>query len=478
MPHASRHALLLLAVSMYCLLVLPRMLSYGMFLDGITYASIARNMAQNYGSFWRPYYTATVAPIFYDQPPLGFWLLSWAYRLFGEAVAIEAFWGFGAGALILVGLSQVWRGNSPQDDPLAGAWFPLLLFVIIPMTPWILSNNMLENTTTVFTMAAVYACLLSLTSAKKSWSVFYGLCAGCNIFLAFLVKGPVALFTITVPFLEKIRREEKFSKIILTFFYMIFTLLSLIVILLTVTNESSHFFSQYFNRQVIASLYGERGIATSRFNALYAICHDIIVSLIFVLLLTIFLYNKKIIRLSINYRLLAYYLCIALIGSLPLLISPKQRRWYVFPSLPFYALVIATAFNHTALALEKLINQNKKMSQYILIFSLIIFISSIILMFLGRNYIGRDKDFHNDFSLQPLHIEARETISVYPESLEHTWPLVANMQRQFTASLSKHFGHRYLLSTLEYKHAEQIPATYKLVHPAHPQKYLLFKVQD
>jgi hypothetical protein len=57
------------------------MLSYGMFLDGITYASMARNMAQNSGSFWRPYYTATVAPRFYDQSPSGFWLQSWAYRL-------------------------------------------------------------------------------------------------------------------------------------------------------------------------------------------------------------------------------------------------------------------------------------------------------------------------------------------------------------------------------------------------------------
>ena len=72
MPRTSRRALLLLVVSVYCLLVLPRLLSYGMFVDGIVYASIARNMAENYGSFWQPYYTATVAPVFSDQPPLGF----------------------------------------------------------------------------------------------------------------------------------------------------------------------------------------------------------------------------------------------------------------------------------------------------------------------------------------------------------------------------------------------------------------------
>jgi len=264
----------------------------------------------------------------------------------------------------------------------------------------------------------------------------------------------------------------------LVFFYMIVALLFSIFILLIVNRDSVHFFSQYFNGQVLASLYGEREISTSRFNVLRAIGRDIIVPLIFIGLPTIFVYRKRIMTLSINYRLLIYYLGIALIGSLPLLISPKQRRWYVFPSLPFYALAIATACNDIALALEKLISQKKRANRYILLFSFIIFIASIILMFLGRNYIGRDKDFHHDFSLQPLTIEAREIISVYPESLENTWQLVANMQRQFTASLSKHPGHRYLLSTLEYKHSDRIPSMYKLVYPEEPHKYLLFKLQQ
>ena len=106
MPHASRRNLLFLAIAVYCLLVLPRMLSHGMFLDGITYASIARNMAENYGSFWRPYYTATVYPIFYEHPPLGFWLQSWAYRLCGDSPYVEAFWGFVVGGLMLVALGR------------------------------------------------------------------------------------------------------------------------------------------------------------------------------------------------------------------------------------------------------------------------------------------------------------------------------------------------------------------------------------
>ena len=113
MPCVRRHALVFLAISLYCLLVLPRMLSHGMFMDGVVYASIARNMAENYGNFWQPYYTETVYPIFYEHPPLGFWLQSWAYRLCGDSVYVETWWGFCVGALSLLVLAGIWRCSAP-----------------------------------------------------------------------------------------------------------------------------------------------------------------------------------------------------------------------------------------------------------------------------------------------------------------------------------------------------------------------------
>jgi 4-amino-4-deoxy-L-arabinose transferase-like glycosyltransferase len=479
MPRASRRALLLLVVSVYCLLVLPRLLSYGMFLDGIVYASIARNMAENYGSFWRPYYTATVAPVFSDQPPLGFWLQSWAYRLFGNSVYIEALWGFVAGVLILIGLGCVWQCNTPQGGTLAGSWFPILLFVIIPMTPWILSNNMLENTMTVFIMASVYACLLSLKSPRKSLFLFYGLLSGFSTFLAFLVKGPVALFTMVIPFLPKIKKEKNITKAIAKKFYITFVFLLLLTTMLLVDENSRHFFSQYVEKQIIASISGKREIQSSRLNILYTICCDIFVPLVFAGLFAVIMYRlRKTTKISINYRLLLYYLFIALIGSLPILISPKQMRWYAFPSLPFYALASAVVFNDVAIALEELIDKNEKLYKKIVFFSVTILFSSILLMILGKNYVGRHKDFHNDFSIQFLNIEEREIISVYPENIETQWSLVANMQRKFKASLTKDYGNTYLLSTTEYKNSQSITSTYRFIHPENPKKYILLKLND
>src|SRR5919198_3091650 len=140
MPRARRYPLVFLVISLYCLLVLPRMLSYGMFMDGVVYASIARNMAENYGSFWQPYYTATAYPTFYEHPPLGFWLQSWAYRLCGDSVYVEAWWGCGVGFLILLGLGGIWRRLPPPAGAGLGTWVPLLLFTIMPMTSWAFSN--------------------------------------------------------------------------------------------------------------------------------------------------------------------------------------------------------------------------------------------------------------------------------------------------------------------------------------------------
>jgi 4-amino-4-deoxy-L-arabinose transferase-like glycosyltransferase len=476
MPHTSRSVLLLLAVAVYCLLVLPRMLTYGMFVDGVTYASIARNMAENYGSFWRPYYTATVAPIFYDQPPLGFWLQSWAYRLCGDGMYIEALWGFVSGALILVGLGKVWRDHRPPNAACAGTWFPILLFAIIPMTSWILSNNMLENSMTVFIMASVCASLLGLKSPRKSLSLFYGLLSGFNAFLAFLVKGPVALFALVVPLISIIKREERIKKIFLVNLCVIFAFLFSLVFIVANNNDARYFLLQYIRRQVIESISGTRELSESRFNMLFAVCRDILVPIILCLLSTGIMYKvKKPTIRSINYRLLLYYTFIALISSMPIIISKKQMRWYVFPSFPFYILAISVVFNDIALAVERFILEKKNVYKNVVYFSISIFFLSILMMFLGKNYIGRNKEFYHDFSMQALHIEPREIISVYPENLLHNWSLVANMQRQFKASLAKDFGHQYLLSTIEYNTYEDIRSMYKFFHPQHPQKYILFR---
>jgi 4-amino-4-deoxy-L-arabinose transferase-like glycosyltransferase len=234
------------------------MLSYGMFLDGVVYASIARNMAENYGSFWRPYYTATVYPVFYEHPPLGFWLQSWAYRLCGDSVYVEAWWGFFAGTLILLGLAGIWRCLTPQGYPVSGTWFPIVLFVVTPMTSWILANNMLENTMTLFIVLSVWLCILSLQNSTMFLSLLYGILSGLSIFCAILIKGPVAIFPLIIPFISRIYERKRMIKILTINFVLIATLIIAFCLMFYINSASVHFFTQYVRQQVLASVTGAR----------------------------------------------------------------------------------------------------------------------------------------------------------------------------------------------------------------------------
>ncbi len=479
MPRTSQRSLLCLTVSLYCLLVLPRLLSYGMFVDGVTNASMARNMAENYGSFWQPYYTATVYPTFYEHPPLGFWLQSWAYRLCGDSVYVEAWWGCFVGTLILLGLAGVWRCLTPQGYALAGTWFPIVLFVVTPMTSWALANNMLENTMTFFIVLSVLLCLLSLQNPHRGFSYLYGIFSGLSIFCAILIKGPVAMFPLAMPFIYIINASKKIMKTCTTLFVLSMTLTVSFGLMFSLNAASAHFFKRYVRQQVLASVTGERETSPSRFDVLTVVSRESLVPLLVGGLLAAAMYRlRKTALPSIHSRLFLCYLGIALAGSLPILISAKQKRWYAFPSLPFYAMAIAVIFNDAALALERLVDGNKNVGKNIAIFSSVILCMAISFMFLEKNALRRDKDFHADFSEQSILIEGRKIISVYPPYLATNWTLVANMQRKFRASLSENLGHEYLLTTTDYINSEYISSRYKRIHPVYAKKYVLFKRDD
>ncbi len=141
-------------------------------------------------------------------------------------------------------------------------------------------------------------------------------------------------------------------------------------------------------------------------------------------------------------------------------------------------MAIAVVFNEVAVALERLVDDNKSMSKNIAIFSSIILGIAIYFMSAEKNSFRRDKDFHADFSENHIAIEGRKIISVYPKNLATNWTLVANMQRKFKASLSENFGQEYLLTTTDYIDSDYISSRYKRIPPFHAKKYVLFKLDD
>ena len=72
----------------------PSLWSDGMFMDGLYYAAISRNLADGLGSFWYLHFTDFSYPIFHEHPPLAMGLQSILFYFFGDSIYIERLYSF------------------------------------------------------------------------------------------------------------------------------------------------------------------------------------------------------------------------------------------------------------------------------------------------------------------------------------------------------------------------------------------------
>lgn len=448
------------------------MLSYGMFMDGITYSSISRNLAEGFGGFWKPYYTETVYETFYEHPPMGFLLQSFAFEIFGEALCIEAFYGFGMG-LIIAGLTAaIWLAVR-KNEVGAGVWWPIFLFVSFPMASWTLANNMLENTMTLFVLLAVLLAILSIRSAGMIKLLIYGFLSGVSIFLAFLTKGPSGVFPIVTPLIWMfIFHGTTLKKAFISTLAIVSGIIISVILIISPNPEAISFFDVYFTNQVFGSLVGKRANVSSHFFLLKKLFSESLVPLSFCTIL--YLIKRMRFNLTSNKKLF-FFALVGISGSLPLLISSKQMSWYLFPSLPFYSMAFAAFFENPVKLIEAEFFKNRKLNTVFHCISSVILIVAITWMLTEKGEVRKEKDFHKDFSLQKYDIEERITISTYPSQLATDWGLVANMQRQFKVSLSDTFGYTYLISQVKYSGADTLKNNYKKIHPPNPSSFILYK---
>ncbi|MBI4649048.1 MAG: glycosyltransferase family 39 protein, partial [Bacteroidia bacterium] len=132
------------------------MFSDGMFMDGLWYAAVSKNMAHGLGSFWYPHFTNTLYSEFHEHPPLVFFLQSLCFRLFGDSFLVERFYSLCMTLTSGFFIYLFWKQINKKDSSNVTGWLPLFLWIAVPVVSWACANNMLENTTTVFTTLAVF----------------------------------------------------------------------------------------------------------------------------------------------------------------------------------------------------------------------------------------------------------------------------------------------------------------------------------
>ena len=102
----------------------PALFSDGMFMDGLLYATVAKNLANGIGSFWYLHLSETLYPVFHEHPPLAIGIQSILFRILGDSIYIERFYSlftFLITGLIIYLIWNLVTENKKKEI----AWLPL-----------------------------------------------------------------------------------------------------------------------------------------------------------------------------------------------------------------------------------------------------------------------------------------------------------------------------------------------------------------
>lgn len=431
---------ILFTITLLIALFIPHLFTRGMFLDGVTYATISRNLAIGLGSFWEPFYTETLYKSFYEHPPLVFAIQSVFFKFFGDSYIVERVYSLFSLFITLYIMIKIWfLVNKKIFNRTENGWFPVLLFIFSPVISWSYRNNMLENTMGIFTIFSIYLQLNALLYRRRLRIKF--IIAGMLIVFAFLCKGVVGFFPIIMPFIYFLTMKDiTFSQLFRYSFFLIGPVVATAFVLYQYP-PAFKFFNIYLDNQLFQSIQGHREVVTmflGRFYILYRIIMEILPMFIFCIIFYAINYFKKVeMGFHNNKKFALLFLFIGLSASAPIAISIKQSNFYLVPSIPYYALSMAIYFFP---AMESTINprltQSNKKKTAVINFSLLVLAVMVVLFsFLQYGKIGRDKDFLRDLEILSPDLERNSKISVC-EGMEKAWGAHAYLYRFFQISIS------------------------------------------
>jgi hypothetical protein len=335
-----------LVLLVICAVLLPQLTSWGMFEDGVTYATISRNLSIGLGTWWSPFFTATVHPQFHEQPPLAIILQSLFFTVAGDHYLVEKTYSF----LTMLGtLWLVWRTWTRMAAILenahlkAHAWLPILLWVSIPKWNWAYKSNVLENTMGFFCVLSFYFVLRAISNHNGIRATMFSVLAAFSLVCAGLTKGPAGLFPLVSPVIMAmvLGRPLIARGVLVTLVIVASLTLSAI---LTASYEPLRInLENYSNQHLFPAISGERSTEHS-LSAMFRALVENLLPMMIVLLAWIVRLRMTHTLLHCNRRFLMAalgFLLVGLCGSVPLAVSHTFRSFYLTPSFPFFALGFA-----------------------------------------------------------------------------------------------------------------------------------------
>ena len=333
----------LLLGSTFLILFCSQVVEKSMFIDGVWYAGIARNLSQGQGGFWFPQFSETIFHNFHEHPPLVFGLQSFLFSIFGDFFWVERLFSLLQYLGIAAGILKIWLLLFPADHPNRKLWFvPVVLWQLNLVNYYYLPANVLDTSLCLFDLWAIYFFLKGIHESR-----FYLIAGGLLILAALFSKGFVGLFPLAFFGVYALTgREVSYRKAGQLTLLLTCGIILALLCLFVLYSPAWHSLSNYLEVQVLASLKGERRLYHFREDRFF-----ILRQLFFVLLPMFFFLigswmmsrfsNKATSIPNIPSPPKFLFFLVGLSASLPLMISPRQALLYLMPSLPFFSLSIA-----------------------------------------------------------------------------------------------------------------------------------------
>lgn len=445
LPYERIHAAFFLAATgMFLLLVSPGLLTEGMFLDGLWYSSIADNLSSDLSRLWHLSYTNTINTEFYSHPPLAIWLESLWFAVLGEAFWVEKLCSFFSIVLAASVLVLIWKQLGFE---MKYSFLPLFFLVLVPDISWAATNNMLENTMMIFVLLTVLFMLKSY-DGKRKW--LFVLLSSLTLFLSFMTKGFTGLYTLAFPFcMWLVRREETFMKMFCDTLWILFLFMLWFTLMVTLSDSAQTYFRNYFTL-VLNGV--EVRTVPSRFTIIYKFVSQLLPSVCILIMFVLygiklrkngFRKEKNGIKIHKSLDLSVVFMLLALCGVVPVMLSLKQRGFYVLTVYPFCAIAFSVLVLSNVKKMFEIWSDRTK--NIIFALSLFLFVSGIAANVFNFGRIGRDETKIEDMKVILRKVGRGDVVSV-PLSMRREYSLYGYYYRYGKVSLTHlEMGHEWLL---------------------------------
>jgi hypothetical protein len=233
--------------------------------------------------------------------------------------------------------------------------------------------------------------------------------------LGFLTKGFVTFTPLALPFFVWLflRKNSFFSMILDSFIVLVSAILPLF--LLYLMPGAHEFLPQYINMALFKITEGET--ADSRFYILYRLMMEILPSigiiLVFMLIRKFRRHSFAEIRGSVGLSLAFFSLGMA--GILPILLTMDQSTYFVYLSLPFFAISFGVLVKQPVEIMMEKINFRSAGYRFLKVFGTVTLSAGLILSVYFSKEINRDKNMIRDMRIILPHLEESSTINILPQ---------------------------------------------------------------